>query len=188
MARKDGTQLVRGRRVGGGEAVITDISFQRVSQDIKVARGDHYSDIVRASLFPSSQASAFPTSPSSPPSSSPPSVFLSRWNRSTEVRPREEEIEREREGGKRSLLIRIPGPFQRHLVANPFRSRRISTRTRPLEIGTRAGFQSREFPSTPSRLFFSLSPPLLLPPVQSSPSRSPLVRKWTRREESLNGS
>lgn len=103
MARKDGTQLVRGRRVGGGEAVITDISFQRVSQDIKVARGDHYSDIVRASLFPSSQASAFPASPSSPPSSSPPSVFLSRWNRSTEVRPREEEIEREREGKEVSL-------------------------------------------------------------------------------------
>lgn len=43
-------QLVRAE---GRRAVITDISFQRVSQDIKVARGDHYSDIVRASLFPS---------------------------------------------------------------------------------------------------------------------------------------
>ena len=44
----------QGRGGGGGEerAVITDISFQRVSQDIKVARGDHYSDIVRVeSLF-----------------------------------------------------------------------------------------------------------------------------------------
>lgn len=189
MARKDGTQLVRGRRVGGGEAVITDISFQRVSQDIKVARGDHYSDIVRASLFPSSQASAFPASPSSPPSSSPPSVFLSLWNRSTEVRPREEERERERERGREKK-----SPYQNSwsVPASPCRksisqSANFHSYT-SLEIGTRAGFQSREFPSTPSRLFFSLSPPLLLPPVQSSPSRSPLVRKWTRREESLNGS
>lgn len=94
----------------GGRAVITDISFQRVSQDIKVARGDHYSDIVRVeSLF---YSLGFPC-----------------------LSPLAE----------RTLsLSEFPARFQRHLVANPFRSRRISTRTRPLESGTSAGFQSRE--------------------------------------------
>ena len=90
--------------MGGGEAVITDISFQRVSQDIKVARGDHYSDIVRASLFPSSQASAFPASPSSPPSSPLPlSSSLVGIARPRCDRERKKERERGREGKEVSL-------------------------------------------------------------------------------------
>lgn len=144
------------------------LAFNGSPQDIKVAWGDHYSDIVRASLFPSSQASAFPASPSFPPSAThlrrpSPSLCLPLSLESLDrgATEREEERERERDGGKRSLLIRIPGPFQRHLVANPFRSRRISTRTRPWKSGRGLDFNRANFLPL---LHGSFSPPPPLSP------------------------
>lgn len=133
--------------VSTGEwGVITDISFQRGARDIKVARGNHYSDIVRSSLFRKSSRSFFlvsslfpclfsfpflPVSPLSPLFSALsfslshlyPAVFS---NISLPLKRKATKDE-----GRHGLLIRIPRSRRRHLVANPFRSRRIFTRTRP---------------------------------------------------------
>lgn len=171
------------------------LAFNGSPQDIKVAWGDHYSDIVRASLFPSSQASAFPASPSFPPSAThlrrpSPSLCLPLSLESLDRGATERGREREREGRREKK-----SPYQNSwsVPASPCRksisqSANFHSYT-SLEIGTRAGFQSREFPSTPSRLFFSpspLSPQSLL--RFNRRLRDPPLRKWTRREESLNGS
>lgn len=126
----------------GERGVITDISFQQGDRDIKVARGNHYSDIVRSSLFRVSILLAPP--PLVPlylvslflfvlfhePALYPfPSLSLAVFSNMSFSLSTEKEDEERR--GKRWFLIRIPRSRRRHLVANPFRSRRISTRTRP---------------------------------------------------------
>lgn len=128
--------------VSTGEwGVITDISFQRDAQDIKVAWGNHYSDIVRSSLFRQSislVSSLFPCLffPSFLYLSHSLLLFRSIFFSLALlfrclfecIAPSQTRGEGQR---KTRLLIRIPRSRRRHLVANPFRSRRISTRTRP---------------------------------------------------------
>ena len=128
--------------VSTGEwGVITDISFQRDAQDIKVARGNHYSDIVRSSLFRQSiflVSSFFPCLFFPSFLYFPHSLLLFRsifFSLALLSRCLFECIAPSQASGegqrKTRLLIRIPRSRCRHLVANPFRSRRISTRTRP---------------------------------------------------------
>lgn len=192
LARKDGTASHGG---GGGGAVITDISFQRVSPGYKSSLGRPllgHCPRESLSFFPSlcfSSLAFFPSVRHPPPSSFPLPLSSSLVGIARPRCDRERKRERERDGGKRSLLIRIPGPFQRHLVANPFRSRRISTRTRPWKSGRGLDFNRANFLPL---LHGSFSPPPLLSPQSllrfNRRLRDPPLRKWTRKEESLNGS
>lgn len=208
----------------GERGVITDISFQRSVRDIKVAWGNHYSDIVRSSLF---RESLPPLSLSHPIYIKRDgrlyillslsrlaiavsfylslSIAFSAWFRSVffsltslsirrclfecvaPFRAREGWKEREREG---RLLIRIPRSRRRHLVANPFRSRRISTRTRPRNRGrglrsNRANFHVDSYLSYLEVFFFpsplSVSTPL--PTLKFYPTDSKMEprRRFAKR-------
>lgn len=193
LARKDGTA---GHGGGGGGAVITDISFQRVSPGYKSSLGRPllgHCPRESLSFFPSlcfSSLAFFPSVRHPPPSSFPLPLSSSLVGIARPRCDRERGREREREGRREKK-----SPYQNSwsVPASPCRksisqSANFHSYT-SLEIGTRAGFQSREFPSTPSRLFFSpspLSPQSLL--RFNRRLRDPPLRKWTRREESLNGS
>jgi len=149
----------------GERGVITDISFQRGDRDIKVARGNHYSDIVRPE-----------------PLSLSLSLFLRFLIASSAPRLFRSVFPRAREGGR----VEGGGPLSEFLVRVAVTLSQIHSAVGefPLVhaggIGTRAAFQSREFP----RRFLPLLPPGLF---SRPPPRRPSVRPDDRLENGAAG-
>jgi len=166
----------------GERGVITDISFQRSVRDIKVAWGNHYSDIVRSSLFRESLSLSlflyiyFSISLSS---SNRQSLFislslsLSAWFRSiffshapipavfsnVSLPFKREGKDGERGGSLSEFLVRVAVTLsQIHFAVGEFPLVHVPG------IGTRVAFQSREF----LRRFLPLLPRAFFPPSDAA--------------------
>lgn len=163
----------------GNEALSRTLAFNGGARDIKVARGNHYSDIVRSSLFRKSiflvsslfQSRVFSLSLPLPPLSLSPALAFS-FSRlypavfSNVSLPLERKTkDEERRGSLSEFLVRVAVTLsQIHFAVGEFPLVHVPG------IGTRAAFQSREF----LRRFLPLLPRAFFPPsvaVRRSPAR-----------------
>lgn len=165
----------------GNGGVITDISFQQGDQDIKVARGNHYSDIVRSSLFrvsillappplvPFYLVSSLSLRPFPRARSISFSLFIPRCLFEYIVLSRQRKRTKNAEGRSGSLsefLVRVAVTLsQIHFAVGEFPLVHVPG------IGTRAAFQSREF----LRRFLPLLPRAFFPPSSARPPTPSLL-------------